>query len=431
MSANQSKSADAHSYATGLKCVNCGEIFPLQPEFFVCRKCSVEKVEGISVFRGITDVRYDYEALADSINKDLFAERPFNALRYRELLGLGKGETVLSLGEGGTPLVKCKRLTGELGLANLWIKNETQNPTHSFKDRESLLVVNKALSLGGKYVSCVSSGNAAASLAAYAARAGLGCSVLMPATASKSKISQCAVYGAKTLLLDGIYEDIFEIYFEVVMELDIFESSAGHNRFRTEGDKTIAYEISEQLGWRTPEWIIDNVGNGSHLYGMWKGFKELRDLGLTKTVPRMVAVGPKAGSPVVRGFKEGVVLPLLSCSESVAEGLVGRWGYDASLAVKALIESGGSAEYVSDMEITTAMKQLAQLEGIFVEPSAAACVAGLSKMAKNGMIDKAEQVVCIVTGSGLKDPESAVSISGKPIRIRTSASEIRKALKSP
>jgi threonine synthase len=430
LSVNLSKSPDAHGYATGLKCVNCGEIFPLKPRFFICPKCGIEKVEGVSVFRGAADVVYDCKAVEDSISTRLFAERPFNALRYRELLGLGEGATV-SLGEGGTPLLECKRLAGELGLANLRIKNESQNPTHSFKDRESVLVVNKALSFGARCVSCVSSGNAAASLAAYAARAGLGCSVLMPATASKAKISQCTVYGAKTLLLDGIYEDIFELYFEAVRELDIFESSAGHNRFRTEGDKTLAYEISEQLDWKTPEWIIDNVGNGSHLYGMWKGFKELRDLHLTKTLPRMVAVGPRAGAPVVRGFKEGVALPLPSSSESIAEGLVGRWGYDTPLAVKALIESDGHAEYVSDIEITTAMKQLARLEGVFVEPSAAACVAGLSKMTKNGMIDKGEQVVCIITGSGMKHPESALKISNKPIHIRASAIEIRKALKSP
>jgi len=430
LSANLSKSANAHGYATGLKCTNCGEIFPLKPKFFICPKCGIEEVEGVSVFRGATDVVYDYETLADSISSTRFAQRPFNALRYRELLGLGKGTTV-SLGEGGTPLLECRRLGEELGLANLQIKNEAQNPTHSFKDRESVLIVNKALSLGARCVSCVSSGNAAASLAAYAARAGLGCFVFMPATASKTKIAQCTVYGAKSLLLNGIYEDIFEVYFKAVRDMDIFESSAGHNRFRTEGDKTLAYEISEQLGWRTPEWIIDNVGNGSHLYGMWKGFKELRDLDLTKTLPRIVAVGPRAGAPVVRGFKKGVALPLPSSSESIAEGLVGRWGYDAPLAVKALIESNGYAEYVSDMEIKTAMKQLARLEGIFVEPSAAACVAGLSKMTKNGLIDKEEQVVCIITGSGMKHPESALDISNKPIHVRNTITEIRKALKSP
>jgi len=424
-----SKSSGSRNYATGLKCTNCSRVYPLKPEFFICPKCGIEKVEGLSVFRGATDVVYDYEALGNSISKDLFAERPFNALRYRELLGFGN-ENIASLGEGGTPLLDCKRLGATLGLDDLWVKNEAQNPTHSFKDRESLLAVNAALRFGGKHVSCVSSGNAAASLAAYATRAGLGCFVLMPATASEAKISQCAVYGARTLLLDGIYEEIFETYFEVVRRLDIFESGAGQNRFRTEGDKTIAYEITEQLGWNTPEWVIDNVGNGSHLYGMWKGFKELRDLGLTRTVPRMVAVGPNGGAPVVKGFKEGKTLPQPSCSESVAEGLMGRWGYDAPLAVRALVESNGAAEYVSDSEITTAMKQLAQLEGIFVEPSAAACVAGLSKLRQDGVIEKPERVVCLLTGSGLKHIESGTEIASKPVHIRNAASEIEKALKS-
>jgi len=203
-------------YAIGLKCINCGTEFPLQTDFFVCPKCDVEKVRGISVFRGITEVQYDYEALANFISREKFEKRPFNLWRYKELLGFGEEDTVVTLGEGGTPLIKCKKLADELGLKKLWLKNETQNPTQSFKDRESVLAVTRALQLGAKHVSCVSSGNAAASLAAYAARAGLKCSVFMPATTSKGKIYQCAVYGARTLLIDGIYEEIFELYIEAL-----------------------------------------------------------------------------------------------------------------------------------------------------------------------------------------------------------------------
>jgi len=415
-------------YAIGLKCMNCGTEFPLQTEFFVCPKCGVEKVRGISVFRGITEVQYDYEALANSISKEKFDKRLFNLWRYKELLGFGEENTVVTLGEGGTPLIKCKKLAEELGLENLWLKNETQNPTHSFKDRESVLAVTKALQLGARHVSCVSSGNAAASLAAYAARAGLKCSVFMPATASKGKIHQSAVYGARTFLIDGIYEEIFELYIEAIKGLDIVESSSGYNRFRPEGDKTIAYEICEQFRWRSPMWIVDNVGNGTHLYGMWKGFKELRNLDLIADTPRMVAIGPIGGAPIVKGFKEGIALPETVSGKSIAEGLVGRWGYDAALALKALKESNGHAEYVSDVEIIEAMKLLASLEGIFAEPSGAACIAGLSKTVETGMVDKGEEVVCIVTGSGFKDIEAGRKVSEKPIRIGANISEIRFAL---
>ncbi len=414
-------------YATGLRCANCNSVFPLEPKYYVCPKCGLAKVKGISVFQGITEVQYDYDTLRRSVSKEMFAGRPFNLLRYRELLGLGE-KNVITLGEGGTPLIKCGKLAKKFGLDNLWLKNETQNPTHSFKDREGVLAVNKAIEFGKKYVSCVSSGNAAASLAAYAARAGLGCFVFMPATTSKGKISQCTLYGALTLLMDGIYEEIFELYIKALEGLDVFESSPGYNRFRMEGDKTLAYEICEQLGWKAPTWVIDNVGNGTHLYAIWKGFNELRNLGLIENVPRMVATAPQAGAPIVTGFKQGTALPLATSSRSIAEGLVGRWGYDTPIALKALKESSGHAESVSELEILEAMEWLARLEGVFAEPSAVTCIAGLSKMIEQGMIDKEEEVVCIITGSGLKDLESGKRISKEPTLVPTSIHEIRKTL---
>lgn len=250
----------------------------------------------------------------------------------------------------------------------------------------------------------------------------------MPAHTSKGKVSQCTLYGAMTLLMDGIFEEIFELYIKAIEGLNIFESGPGYNRFRTEGDKTIAYEICEQLGWKAPTWVIDNVGNGTHFYAMWKGFNELRNLGLIENVPRMVATGPEAGAPIVTGFKEGKALPLPSSSRSIAEGLVGRWGYDTPLAVKALRESTGYAEDVSELEILKAMEWLARLEGIFAEPSGVTCIAGLSKMIEAGVVDKGEEVVCIITGSGLKDPESGRKISKEPTLVPASIKEIRTIL---
>jgi len=376
----------------------------------------------------MTEVEYDYETLASSISKEQFANRPFGLWRYRELLGFRGEDAIVTIGEGGTPLVKSKRLAEALGVKNLWLKNETQNPTHSFKDRESALAVSRALQEGARRVSCVSSGNAAASLAAYAARAGLSCFVFMPATASEQKIHQCAVYGAKTLLVSEAYEEIFELYIEAIKGSGILDCSSGYNRFRPEGDKTIAYEISEQLGWRSPKWIVDNVGNGTHLYGMWKGFKELHRLGLIRDLPRMAAIGPTGGSPIVRGFKEGIALPLTAFRKSIAEGLAGRWDYDAPLALRALKESNGQAEYVSDSEIIEGMRLLARFEGIFAEPSGAACIAGLLKVLKAGIINSEEDVVCVVTGSGLKEPAPPRRMTEKPTHLRASMSAIRNAL---
>jgi threonine synthase len=415
-------------FTLGFRCVSCKTVFPLRSEFFICPKCGLQKIKGISVIRGITEVEYDYDALATRISKEQFAKRPFSLWRYRELLGFGAEDAVVTIGEGGTPLVKCRRLADALGIKNLWLKNETQNPTHSFKDRESVLAVTRALEEHATRVSCVSSGNAAASLAAYAARAGLECFVLTPATAPEPKIHQCAVYGAKTLLVNGLYEDIFEPYIEAVRGLEIGECSSGHNRFRAEGDKTIAYEICEQLGWRSPGWVVDNVGNGTHLYGIWKGFRELTRLGLIRDLPRMAAAGPLGGSPIVEGFKEGTALPLTSCRKSIADALVSRWCYDASLALSALKESSGHAEYVSDNEILEAMKLLASLEGIFAEPSGAASIACLRKMLRTGVVDSREDIVCVITGSGLKEPKSSRRISRNPIHVRLSTAAIKSAL---
>lgn len=408
--------------------MNCKTILPLRSQFFVCPKCGLQKIKGISVIRGITEVEYDYDALATSISKEQFAKRPFSLWRYRELLGFTGEDTVVSIGEGGTPLVKSHRLADALGIKNLWLKNETQNPTHSFKDRETVLAVTRALQEHASRVSCVSSGNAAASLAAYAARAGLECFVFTPATASGPKIHQCAVYGATTLLMNAEYDEIFEPYIYTLREFEIVECSSGYNRFRTEGDKTIAYEICEQLGWRSPGWVVDNVGNGTHLYGMWKGFRELTRLGLVRDLPRMAAAAPSGGSPIVKGFQQGTALPLTTYRKSIADALAGRWDYDAPLALSALKESRGHAEYVTDKEILEAMRLLARLEGVFAEPSGAACIAGLRRMLKTGVVDSREDIVCVITGSGLKEPKSSRRISKKPIHLKVSTSAIRNAL---
>jgi len=415
-------------FIEGLRCVNCGELFPLNPEFFACPKCGIEKVRGVTVFKGITEVVYDYTAIGNVVSRDLFSRRVFNALRYRELLGFGGDVDPITLFEGGTPLVMGCRLAEHLKMKHLLLKNEAQNPTGSFKDRESLMAVNMALKFGLKSLSCVSSGNAASSLAAYAARTGLNCYVFMSSKASKGKVLQCLVYGAKTFLVDGIYEEIFEAHLEAIKGLDVLNATPGYNRFRVEGDKTIAYEICEQLGWRVPDWVIDNVGNGTHLYGMWKGFKELYNLGFINKLPSMIATGPVSGAPIVHCFKSGVISPLESCGESIAEGLIGVWGYDAPLAIKALKESNGYAEYVSDDEILEAMKMLAKFEGIFAEPSAVASIAAIPKLLESGIIDRKDEVVCLITGSGLKDPEGGSRIAGNPMSIQLNAKSIRGVL---
>ncbi|KPV63320.1 MAG: Threonine synthase [Candidatus Bathyarchaeota archaeon BA1] len=382
-------------------CVPCGRRYDAKTLYAPCEDCGYNIEKGITMYKGLLEPVYDYEKMKEALSKRKL-ESHRGLASFIDFLPISE-RFLVSLGEGDTPLLHCKDLSK--GLRAVHVKFEGSNPTSCFKDRESSMVVSKALELGFKTVACASSGNAAASLAAYSAKAGLKCRLFVPRAASPAKITQMAVYGAEIVLFDGIYEEAFQLSNRIISESgEIYNCNSAVNPLRSEGDKTTAMEICRDLSWSVPDDVFVPVGNGSNLYGIWRGFKELYETGIINTLPRMIGVGVDAGAPLVeaykRGFKEAHVV---DCKESVAEGAVSAWSYDAPKAIKAIKDSNGAMVSVSDDEVIKALKSLAKKEGVFAGPSGIVGLAGMLQLIKEGKIDKYERAVAVLTEGGLKD----------------------------
>jgi threonine synthase len=310
-------------------------------------------------------------------------------------------------------------LAAKLNLTNLHVKNEGENPTGSFKDRGMTVGVTKAVELGVKTVVCASTGNTSASLAAYAAKAGLQCIVLIPSgKIAQGKLSQAMVHGAKVMQVRGNFDQALEIVLDLSEKHKEIYLLNSINPYRLEGQKTIAYEIRDQLNGGVPDRVILPVGNAGNISAIWKGFTELKELGLISKFPKMTGIQAEGAAPIARAIKNGKreVLPV-DKPETIATAI--RIGAPVSWkkAMNAIRDSKGTAETVTDDEILEAQKALARSEGLFVEPASASSIAGLKKLVGNGEIDRNEVVVCIATGHGLKDPDTAIRISEKPIEV--------------
>ena len=379
-----------------LECINCGTRYGSEEAVYICRKCS-----------DLLDIKYDYGEILETFDEGIWLDRPLNVWRYRELLPISECFKVVSLQEGGTSLQECKRLGKELKLNNVRVKNEGENPTGSFKDRGMTVGVSKALELGCKVVACASTGNTSASLAAYAAKAGLKAIVFIPSgKIALGKLTQAIVHGAQIIQIKGSFDDALK---------NVLSFTASHkdvyllnsiNPYRIEGQKTLAYEVYNQLGNSIPDSVILPVGNAGNISALWKGFIDLKNLGLTTKLSRMIGIQAKGASPLVTAFKsrEMEMHPITN-PETVATAI--RIGSPVSWkkALKAVYDSKGLMETVTDREILEAQRKLARLEGLFIEPASAASIAGLEKLVEIGLIDKDEEVVCVATGHGLKDPD--------------------------
>jgi threonine synthase len=317
-----------------------------------------------------------------------------------------------------------------LGLRQLHVKNEGENPTGSFKDRGMTVGVTKAIELGVKAVICASTGNTSASLAAYAAKAGLQCAVLIPSgKIAYGKLSQAMIYGAKVLQVRGNFDEALEIVLKLSEKHGGIYLLNSINPFRIEGQKSLGYEICDQLKRVAPDRIVVPVGNAGNISAIWKGFKEFYDLGLIKDLPMMTGIQASGSAPIAQAIKTGsqTIVPV-NKPETVATAI--RIGSPVSWkkALNAIRESRGTADTVTDEEILVAQKMLARVEGLFVEPASASAIAGLIKLVKKGVIDKDERVVCVTTGHGLKDPDTAVKISEKPIEVEAEIGAIERVL---
>jgi threonine synthase len=337
---------------------------------------------------------------------------------------------LVTLNEGGTGLHCSRRLGEEAGIKNLLVKNEGENPTGSFKDRGMTVGVTKALELGARHVICASTGNTSASLAAYAARAGIKCTVLIPAgKIAYGKLSQAMIHGAKVLQVRGNFDEALEFVLNLAEKHKDIYLLNSINPFRVEGQKSLGFEICEQLNNEAPDRIVIPVGNAGNISAVWKGLKEFYSLGLIQKLPKMTGIQAAGSAPIAQAIKTNSekIVPV-EHPETIATAI--RIGSPVSWkkAVNAIRESGGTAETVTDEEILEAQKILARIEGIFVEPASASSIAGLKKLVKKGVIDKDEKVVCITTGHGLKDPDTAIKQSEKPVEVDAEMSAIENTL---
>jgi len=387
---------------------------------------------------GRLDIYYNYEEISRILTRDVLEKRPFNMWRYLELLPVPSRDYIVSLGEGGSPLLKAMRLGEKLGLRNLYLKDETRNPTGSFKDRAMSVSISMALYFNYKKAVIASSGNAAASLAAYGARANIEVYALVPHFASRSKISQLLMYGAKVIKIRWLEaEDPTVKMMRILYEKYGFYLSPSFgvfNPYQVEGPKTISMEIIEQLQWQTPDQVFIPTGAASLLTGVYKGFRDFNKLGFIDKYPKLIAVQPEGNHPLVRAWRERVdpfnIKPWEKPPQTIATGLEDTYPWDGDMGLRALYDTKGYGIVVSDEEIVKAMKLLASLEGIFAEPSGAAGLAGLIKAIEEKLVDRDEIVVVLVTGHGLKDVDIAMKITSEPPTINPSEEELLNTIKT-
>ncbi|MBL7070959.1 MAG: threonine synthase [Candidatus Omnitrophica bacterium] len=342
--------------------------------------------------------------------------------RYKKYLPVGKDTPVITLNEGDTPLIRTPYLD-ELagGDVELYVKYEGLNPTGSFKDRGMTMAVSKALEEGSKAVMCASTGNTSASASAYAARAGMKCVVLIPeGSIALGKLAQALIHGAQVIAIKGNFDDALMLVREITDKYPITLVNS-LNPFRIEGQKTGAFEICDAFGGKAPDYHVIPVGNAGNITAYWKGYKEYKEKGIIKSLPKMVGFQAEGAAPIVKGH---IVKKPQTIATAIKIGNPASW----EQAVAARDESGGAIDMVSDDEILNAYKILAQKEGVFVEPASAASVAGLLKYSKKGYFKKKSKIVCIVTGHGLKDPDRAIASVDKPIVLENDMSAVLKEI---
>jgi threonine synthase len=392
-----------------------------------CREC---KKEYESTFKyicdecfGPLDVKYDFSP----VSKNTFEGREHTYWRYFEMLPIQQKSNIVSINAGMTPLVRAEKLGKALGLGNLYIKNDSVNPTFSFKDRPAGVAVSKAKEFGLSAVGCASTGNLASATAAHAAKGGFPCYVFAPSDIEHAKIAQALAYGSKFIAVDGTYDDANRIAAQIGDSKGIGIVNINMRSYYVEGSKTLAYEVAEQLGWTVPDQLIVPVGSGAMLNAICKGFEELQSVSLLSGVSNMhmIAAQPHGCAPIVDAFKRGdsEVIPVEN-PDTIAKSLaIGDPG-DGRYVLKRLKQYNGFAEESNNSEILDAILLLARTEGIFTEPAGGVSVAVLKKMVDDGKIDKNETVVCYVTGNGLKATESLMEVLEKPQVMQADVSKI-------
>ncbi len=405
---------------TGFQCVACGERQGADYSGYVCPTCG-----------GNLQVTYDYERVRAALDpRQPFRHERSDIFRYQPLLPISDVSLAPGLRIGATPLYPARRLGGSAGHENLWLKDEGLNPSASFKDRASAVAITRARELGAELVAGASTGNAGSSMACMAASVGVPCVVFVPAAAPAAKIAQLLIFGAKVLAVRGTYDEAFDLCYEVSKKRGWFNRNTGYNPYTREGKKTCSFELCEQFDWQPPDRIVVPVGDGNIISGIWKGLVELRAVGLIDRLPKLICAQSEESAAISRGvvkfqaehadpetidWSQVQIEPV--SATTLADSISVDLPRDGLAAARAVIESGGDAVTAPDSEILGAVREIAALAGVFVEPSCATTWACLKRMLAEGSVGADERVLCLLTGSGLKDIAGALRVAGEPTEI--------------
>ncbi len=408
---------------SGLRCVLCAAVYPHGEVEYTCPRCGIE---------GILDVEYDAGRIGRRFSRaTLDADRDLSLWRYRALLPVPDDAVALPpprLQVGFTPVVDAPALAKELGLGALLVKDDGRNPTASFKDRASSVGVLRARWLGRNTITCSSTGNAASSLAGFAAEAGMKAFIFVPASAPEAKVAQLLVYGAKVFLVEGPYEDAFRVCQAAVEEFGWYNRNCAINPYLVEGKKTCGLEIGEQLRESLPDVVTVALGDGCTTAGIWKGLVEMKTHGVIDRLPRLLAVQAEGAAPLARTFARGderiEPIEAATLADSINVGAP-RNGIKALRAVRA---SGGAIVTAKDEAILSWIPRLARATGVFAEPTGVAALAGLEAAIEQGLVRRGERVLHVATGNGLKDTRGAMRSVGPPTRIPPDLDAVRGAL---
>ena len=407
------------SYVLGLKCRECGRLYPKEV-IFVCEYCF-----------GSVEVDYDYDAIRRVFTPASMANRPKSLWRYRELLPI-EGEPTVGLASGFTPFFRAERLGEALGVRELYIKDDSvSHPTLSFKDRVVAVALTRAKELGFDTVACASTGNLANAVAAHAARAGLKRYIFIPADLEMGKIVASLIYQPTLVAVDGTYDEVNRLCAEIGAKYPWAFVNINIRPYYAEGSKTYGYEIAEQLGWRAPEHIVIPAAGGSLITKIGKSFKELKLLGVLREARTKLYAAQATGcAPIVNAIKErsDIVKPVKP--NTIAKSLAIGNPADGYYATKAVLESGGAAESATDDEIIEAMKLLAETEGVFTETAGGVTLAVARKLVEQGTIPRDESIVVCITGNGLKTQEPLANRLGRAVQIKPTLASFETTLAS-
>ena len=403
-----------------LKCVLCGKDFDPDHAPYTCDVCGLD---------GTLDVLYDYSSITRLVSRASLAQDHERSLwKYKALLPVLSEASIPNLNVGWTPLYRSEQLERDYGVKEVWVKDDGRNPTGSLKDRASAVGVAKALDFKCEVVACASTGNAASSLSGFSAVTGLKSFIFVPEQAPAAKVTQLLVYGATVVLVKGDYADAFNLATAAIEKYGWYNRNCAINPYLVEGKKTCAMEIAEQLDWDVPDRVFISVGDGCCIGGLYKGFFDLKELGLIDRLPKIVGVQAEGAKPILDAFKNGAPRVVFSKANTLADSISVGSPRNWAKALRAVRNTEGDMIAVTDEEILSAIPQLARSTGVFGEPAGVTAFAGFRKAAQNGSLNAGERVAIVVTGNGLKDIANAQKSVGQALRVEPNLADLERNL---